>query len=89
MSYEKWAYKACKSDLDLFAVEGGTAAMAYIFNSLKENKIIKTATVLPLVALFSRHIWKFQNLMTTSLKKYLLRQTLNSAGNIQSQNLES
>ncbi|MFH4176215.1 bifunctional aspartate transaminase/aspartate 4-decarboxylase, partial [Acinetobacter baumannii] len=30
-----------KSDLDLFAVEGGTAAMAYIFNSLKENKIIK------------------------------------------------
>ncbi len=26
---------------DLFAVEGGTAAMAYIFNSLKENKIIK------------------------------------------------
>ncbi|WP_427225858.1 bifunctional aspartate transaminase/aspartate 4-decarboxylase [Acinetobacter baumannii] len=30
-----------KRDLDLFAVEGGTAAMAYIFNSLKENKIIK------------------------------------------------
>lgn len=29
-----------KSALDLFAVEGGTAAMAYIFNSLKENKII-------------------------------------------------
>jgi aspartate 4-decarboxylase len=28
--------------LDLFAVEGGTAAMAYIFNSLKENKIIST-----------------------------------------------
>lgn len=26
--------------MDLFAVEGGTAAMAYIFNSLKENKII-------------------------------------------------
>ncbi|GAA5015123.1 bifunctional aspartate transaminase/aspartate 4-decarboxylase [Acinetobacter puyangensis] len=25
---------------DLFAVEGGTAAMAYIFNSLKENKIL-------------------------------------------------
>ncbi|MGY6581672.1 hypothetical protein [Klebsiella pneumoniae] len=30
-----------KSDLDLVAVEGGTAALAYIFNSLKENKIIK------------------------------------------------
>ncbi len=29
-----------KDGLDLFAVEGGTAAMAYIFNSLKENKII-------------------------------------------------
>ncbi len=29
-----------KQNLDLFAVEGGTAAMAYIFNSLKENKII-------------------------------------------------
>lgn len=26
---------------DLFAVEGGTAAMAYIFNSLKENKLMK------------------------------------------------
>jgi len=26
---------------DLFAVEGGTAAMAYIFDSLKQNKIIK------------------------------------------------
>ncbi|MBJ9985265.1 bifunctional aspartate transaminase/aspartate 4-decarboxylase [Acinetobacter sp. S40] len=29
-----------KESLDLFAVEGGTAAMAYIFNSLKENKLI-------------------------------------------------
>lgn len=29
-----------KNDIDLFAVEGGTAAMAYIFNSLKENKLI-------------------------------------------------
>lgn len=31
-----------KEGLDLFAVEGGTAAMAYIFNSLKENRIINT-----------------------------------------------
>ena len=31
-----------KEGLDLFAVEGGTAAMAYIFKSLKENKIINT-----------------------------------------------
>lgn len=28
-------------DFDLFAVEGGTAAMTYIFNSLRENNIIK------------------------------------------------
>ncbi|MDF7669972.1 bifunctional aspartate transaminase/aspartate 4-decarboxylase [Orbaceae bacterium ESL0721] len=28
-------------DFDLFAVEGGTAAIAYIFNSLKENHLIK------------------------------------------------
>ena len=26
--------------IDLFAVEGGTAAMAYVFNSLRENKLI-------------------------------------------------
>lgn len=30
-----------RDDFDIFAVEGGTAAMTYIFNSLKENKIIK------------------------------------------------
>ncbi|MDF7668073.1 bifunctional aspartate transaminase/aspartate 4-decarboxylase [Orbaceae bacterium ESL0727] len=30
------------NNFDLFAVEGGTAAIAYIFNSLKENKLIKT-----------------------------------------------
>lgn len=28
-------------DLDLFAVEGGTAAMAYLFNSLQKNNLIK------------------------------------------------
>ncbi|GFZ93192.1 bifunctional aspartate transaminase/aspartate 4-decarboxylase [Dyella caseinilytica] len=27
-------------EVDLFAVEGGTAAMAYIFNSMRENKLI-------------------------------------------------
>ena len=30
-----------RDDLDLFAVEGGTAAMAYIFNSMKENNLIQ------------------------------------------------
>ncbi|MBD9374076.1 bifunctional aspartate transaminase/aspartate 4-decarboxylase [Rhizobium sp. ARZ01] len=29
------------SDLDVFAVEGGTAAMTYIFDSLKQNKVLK------------------------------------------------
>ncbi len=29
------------SDMDLFAVEGGTAAMAYIFNSLQSNGLLK------------------------------------------------
>jgi aspartate 4-decarboxylase len=33
--------RSIQGHTDLFAVEGGTAAMAYIFNSLKENKIIK------------------------------------------------
>lgn len=28
------------SDIDLFAVEGGTAAMTYIFDTLKQNKLI-------------------------------------------------
>ncbi len=31
-----------KDTMDLFVVEGGTAAMTYIFNTLKENLLIKT-----------------------------------------------
>ncbi|WP_294613046.1 bifunctional aspartate transaminase/aspartate 4-decarboxylase [uncultured Gilliamella sp.] len=30
-----------RDEIDLFAVEGGTAAMAYIFNSMKENDLIQ------------------------------------------------
>jgi len=42
---------------DLFAVEGGTAAMAYIFNSLKENKIIKQGDKIALgVPIFTPYI---------------------------------
>lgn len=37
-------------DFDLFAVEGGTAAIAYIFNSLKENKLIKAGDKIALGA---------------------------------------
>jgi len=29
-----------RGEFDLFAVEGGTAAMAYIFNSMRENKLL-------------------------------------------------
>ncbi len=29
------------NDFDLFAVEGGTAAMTYIFNSMRENRLLK------------------------------------------------
>ena len=29
------------SDFDLFAVEGGTAAMTYIFNTMRENFLIE------------------------------------------------
>ena len=35
---------------DLFAVEGGTAAMAYIFDSLKQNKIIRKGDKIALAA---------------------------------------
>ena len=37
---EMGAQDALSGDVDLFAVEGGTAAMAYIFNSLRENRLI-------------------------------------------------
>lgn len=37
---EMGAHGALTEDIDLFAVEGGTAAMAYIFNSMRENKLI-------------------------------------------------
>ncbi|MBJ3814164.1 bifunctional aspartate transaminase/aspartate 4-decarboxylase [Shimwellia pseudoproteus] len=32
--------RACENDFDIFPVEGGTAAMTYVFNSLKENLLI-------------------------------------------------
>lgn len=32
---------ASTDDIEVFAVEGGTAAMAYIFDSLKENNLVK------------------------------------------------
>lgn len=38
---EMGATRLSSSDVDLFAVEGGTAAMTYLFNSMRENKLIK------------------------------------------------
>src|SRR5262249_54584931 len=35
-------------DLDLFAVEGGTAAICYIFNSLIENRILRRGDTIAL-----------------------------------------
>lgn len=37
---EMGAHGTLAEDIDLFAVEGGTAAMAYIFNSMRENRLI-------------------------------------------------
>ena len=34
-------YPGFKGNFDMFAVEGGTAAMSYIFNTLKENHFLK------------------------------------------------
>ncbi len=38
---EMCAGKAPKGKYDIFAVEGGTAAMCYIFNTLKANRLLK------------------------------------------------
>ncbi len=35
-------------DFDLYAVEGGTAAMTYLFNSMKTNHLLKTGDVIAL-----------------------------------------
>lgn len=40
LSKEMLGDKVSSDDYDIFPVEGGTAAMAYIFNSLKENLLI-------------------------------------------------
>lgn len=37
---EMGAHGMTGEEVDLFAVEGGTAAMAYIFNSMRENRLI-------------------------------------------------
>lgn len=37
-----------KGRFDMFAVEGGTAAMSYIFNTLKENRLLKAGDAIAL-----------------------------------------
>lgn len=41
--------QATKGKFDLFAVEGGTAAMCYIFDSLMENKLLKQGSRIALM----------------------------------------
>lgn len=46
-----------EDDLDLFAVEGGTAAMAYLFNSLQRNNLIKAGDKIAIAApIFSPYL---------------------------------
>lgn len=47
---EMGAYSMTNDEVDLFAVEGGTAAMAYIFNSMKQNGLIKPGDKIALAA---------------------------------------
>ena len=54
---------------DLYAVEGGTAAMTYIFDSLKKNKIIKEGDKIALgVPIFTPYI-EIPNLSTYQLEE--------------------
>ncbi len=41
LAIEMGAQGMDRDSFDLFAVEGGTAAMAYVFDSMKENKLIR------------------------------------------------
>ena len=49
--------KPAKGEFDLFATEGATAAMVYVFDSLKENKILKYGDHIALVTpIFSPYL---------------------------------
>jgi aspartate 4-decarboxylase len=50
-------------DFDLYAVEGGTAAMTYLFNSPKVNHLINPGDT---IALGPRRISKFRNWPNTT-----------------------
>jgi aspartate 4-decarboxylase len=47
---EMGATSMTNDDIDLFATEGGTGAMAYLFNSMKENGILKSGDKIALGA---------------------------------------
>jgi len=51
---------------DIFAVEGGTAAMVYIFNSLKASNLLQAGDTSPLEPLFSPLTSRCPNSRTTT-----------------------
>lgn len=53
-------------NIDLFAVEGGTAAMTYIFDSLKQNKILDEGDTVAIGMPALRLTLKFRNSTITS-----------------------
>ncbi len=63
---------ASTDDIEVFAVEGGTAAMAYIFDSLKENHLVKKGDKVAIGMPVFTPTLKSQNLMSMDLKLYRL-----------------
>ena len=55
-----------KGKFKIYAVEGGTAAMCYIFKSLKCNRILNQGDTIALACRSSRRIWKWPTWKTTT-----------------------
>jgi hypothetical protein len=55
-------------EFSVFATEGGTAAMTYIFQSLRANGLIKPGDKIGIARRFSHPIWKFRFSAITSSK---------------------
>lgn len=65
---------------DLFAVEGGTAAMCYVFKSLKENRILRTGDTIALGApIFTPYI-ELPRLSDYGLKTVEIKQSATAGG---------
>lgn len=70
------------TDVDVFATEGGTAAMTYVFDTLKKNHLLTKGERWPSACLYSRPISKFPNWRPTGLRKWRSMPTRMRAGNI-------